>query len=62
MASKLRQDWFCAGCKKLHHKYQRDIEGHNHAGYWCAHSIRQAIKQRRNDVPNHDSTHESRAA
>lgn len=60
--SKIRQEWFCAGCQKMHSKYQRDIEGENHSGYWCAHSIRQGIKARLNDLPEYDATMVQRAA
>lgn len=52
--AKLRNDWFCTGCKKLHHRHQRDIEGSNNAGYWCAASIVKGIAERRNDLPEYD--------
>jgi hypothetical protein len=43
--------WFCAGCNRTH-SISRDIEGDDGcAGYWCAHSIREGIKRRRNDLP-----------
>jgi len=51
---KLRNDWFCAGCNKLHHRHQRDIEGSNHVGYWCAASIVRGFAAKRNDLPDYD--------
>lgn len=47
--------WFCHGCQK-HHNVHRWIEGVNEHGKWCAKSIREGIKARRNDLPYyHDS-------
>jgi hypothetical protein len=50
MSRRMKREWFCRGCDKMH-PVTRWIEGSNGAQYWCGHSIKLGLKNRRNDLP-----------